>query len=148
MNDRSTGVGEFAQLGGVTIKALRHYERLNLLVAARTPKGQRLYSLLHLQRLQCIVALKQVRVPLSRMRRLLDAPPQVLKSELRGRWNQLAERLWCTVPADRGLQRELHEGFARAWRDRNNWPVTLQRRFEEYGVSRVAMLVGQLSQAH
>jgi DNA-binding transcriptional MerR regulator len=38
-------VHQFAELAGVTIKALRHYDRLGLLKPARSDAGYRLYRL-------------------------------------------------------------------------------------------------------
>jgi DNA-binding transcriptional MerR regulator len=51
-------VQEFAKLAGITGKALRHYERVGLLVPRRSIAGYRLYSERHLDRLEQIVALK------------------------------------------------------------------------------------------
>ena len=37
-------IHEFARLAGVTVKALRHYDRLGLLRPRRTGSGYRVYS--------------------------------------------------------------------------------------------------------
>ena len=49
-------VREFAQLAGVTVRALHHYDRLGLLRPSRTETGYRLYYLRDLERLEQIVA--------------------------------------------------------------------------------------------
>src|SRR6185295_1218480 len=60
----------FAQITGVTVKALRHYERRGLLTPHRTDAGYRRYTLLDLQRLEEILALKSLGLPLSQIPRL------------------------------------------------------------------------------
>jgi DNA-binding transcriptional MerR regulator len=63
----------FAQLVGVTVKALRHYERRGLLSPRRTDAGYRRYSLHDLRRLEEILALKSLGVPLAQMARVSTA---------------------------------------------------------------------------
>ena len=243
---QSYRVREFADLGGVTVKALLHYDRLGLLVPARTPAGHRRYSSRDLDRLRGILALKRIGVPLRQIGRLLEATPALLASRLREdrqvlareterlrrldhalavveesirhapadrtglnrladaldmeretagmrryfsddvwgiakrfyeswptaewiafcrdaaaamrespdrtralelvrRWNSLGNSVWSELPADPRLSRELHEGFARAWRDRQNWSDTLKRRFGDYRVGEIAAFVGRVS---
>jgi DNA-binding transcriptional MerR regulator len=237
---------QFATLGGVTVKALLHYDRLGLLAPARTSAGHRLYSEDDLDRLRRILALKRVGVALTQMRDLLDADPETLSARLRAsrealarererllradraialveeslrhtpadrrglsrladvidmrrdvagmrryfsddawevaqgfyeawpdeswiglyreiastipegpaspraedllrRWNVLAQSLWRELASDRHLSRQLHEGFAKAWRDRANWPDTLRRRFADYEMNEVAAFLGRVS---
>jgi len=235
-----------AELGGVTVKALRHYERLGLLVPARTAAGHRVYAASDLDRLRRIRALKDIGVALATMRPLLDAGPTALRAHLaarrdalaherdrvqraeraialveeslryapaddRGlsrladvidmrreaarmqgyfsedvreaalafyqawpgeewialyreivaaipegpgteraagllhRWNTLALSLWRDLAADPGRSRLLHEGFARAWRDRHNWPPLIARRFADYRMDDVSGFLGRAS---
>jgi len=241
-------VKEFAELAGVTVKALRHYDRLGLLKPARTGAGHRTYSTRDLERLRQILALKRVGVPLTRMRPLLDAGREALTAFLHGkreelareqerlavadralalveegltsasrprpalsvladvidtprdadpmaryfsdgswhvarrfyenwpdpewiplyrditaaveegsgpaqdaelvrRWNTLACALWRDMAPDLSLSRKLHEGFARAWRDREHWPETLKRRFADYRMDDVAGFLKRASMA-
>lgn len=65
-------VHEFAALAGVTPKALRHYDRLGLLKPQRSPAGYRVYGEKHLARLEQIVALRFLGLPLSEIKRVLD----------------------------------------------------------------------------
>ncbi len=52
-------IQEFAKLTGVTVRALRHYDRLGLLKpTARSNAGYRLYRDRDIARLQQIIALK------------------------------------------------------------------------------------------
>ena len=63
---------QFADLAGVTVRTLHHYDRLGLLKARRTEAGYRLYRESDLERLEQIVALKFVGLPLKRIKTLLD----------------------------------------------------------------------------
>jgi DNA-binding transcriptional MerR regulator len=65
-------IQEFAQLAGVTVRALHHYDRLGLLRPRRTEAGYRQYSDRDLERLEQIVALKFIGIPLREIRGLLE----------------------------------------------------------------------------
>jgi DNA-binding transcriptional MerR regulator len=66
-------VREFAKLAGVTVRALHHYDRLGLLKPARrTGSRYRLYGDRDLARLEEIVVLKFLGIPLKEIRPLLD----------------------------------------------------------------------------
>jgi DNA-binding transcriptional MerR regulator len=243
---RQYRVQEFADLGGVTVKALLHYDRLGLLVPVRSASGHRLYSTGDRGRLRRILALKRVGIALTQMRDLLDADPPTLAArleanreviaqqrarlsraeralalveeslchaaddrggldrladvidmpreattmqryfsndawpiarrfyddwpeaawivlyrdiaaaipdgpdtaraaELLDRWNTLAQALWRDLTSDRDISRQLHDGFARAWRDRQHWPDAMRRRFADYQMDEVAAFLGRAS---
>jgi MerR family transcriptional regulator, thiopeptide resistance regulator len=76
-------VHEFAQLAGVTVKALHHYDRLGLLTPRRSESGYRVYSERDLERLEQIVALKFLGLPLRQIKVVLEqtelALPEVLR---------------------------------------------------------------------
>lgn len=61
----------FAALAGVTIKALRHYENVGLLAPKRTGSRYRQYSHQDLRRLERILALKSLALPLKKIRSML-----------------------------------------------------------------------------
>jgi DNA-binding transcriptional MerR regulator len=65
-------VQDFAKLAGVTVRALHHYDRLGLLRPNRTEAGYRLYYLRDLERLEQIVALKFLGIPLKQIRRMFQ----------------------------------------------------------------------------
>ncbi|HTC94997.1 MAG TPA: MerR family transcriptional regulator [Terriglobales bacterium] len=65
-------VHEFAEVAGVTVRTLHHYDRLGLLEPRRTAAGYRVYTLPDLERLEQIVALKFVGLPLKQIKTLLD----------------------------------------------------------------------------
>ena len=63
---------QFADLAGVTVRTLHHYDRLGLLRPRRTESGYRVYRESDLERLEQIVALKFVGLPLKRIKTLLE----------------------------------------------------------------------------
>ena len=69
-------IGQLAQLAGVTVKAVRHYEKLGLIEPeGREPNGYRRYSPDAVVRVVCIARLSALGVPLARVAALLDAAP-------------------------------------------------------------------------
>jgi DNA-binding transcriptional MerR regulator len=65
-------VKQFAELSGVTVKALHLYDRLGLLKPRRTDAAYRVYSDRDLERLEQIVALKFIGLSLKQIKDLLD----------------------------------------------------------------------------
>ncbi|MGP8243484.1 MAG: MerR family transcriptional regulator [Bryobacteraceae bacterium] len=63
---------QFANLAGVTVRTLHHYDRMGLLRPRRSQSGYRLYGDRDLERLEQIVALKFIGVSLGDIRSLLD----------------------------------------------------------------------------
>ena len=76
-------IGEFAQLGAVSIRTLRHYDEIGLLPPAGVDPvtGYRSYSAKQLRQLNRIVALKDLGLTLAQIRRLFDG---ITVDELRG----------------------------------------------------------------
>ena len=74
-------VAEFAKLAGVTVRALHHYDRLGLLrPKQRSEAGYRLYSACDFGRLEQIVVLKFLGVPLKQVRGLLEHESNLAKT--------------------------------------------------------------------
>ncbi len=90
--NKSYRVHQFAELAGVTVKALRHYDRIGLLRPRRSEAGYRLYQLDDLTRLQQIVALKSLGLPLKDIRTLLDRDPLPLVATFRQQRQVLEEK--------------------------------------------------------
>lgn len=97
-------IGEFSRLTQVTVKALRHYDRLGLLPPAHIDEftGYRSYSAAQLPRLNRILALKDLGLALEQIGQFLDAnlsPDQlralltIKQSETRRRLEEEGERL-------------------------------------------------------
>ena len=76
-------IGEFARLGAVSIRTLRHYDEIGLLppVEVDPATGYRSYSAKQLRQLNRIVALKDLGLTLAQIRRLFDG---ITVDELRG----------------------------------------------------------------
>ena len=75
---------DFAELAGVTVRTLHHYDRLGLLKpGGRTQAGYRLYGERELARLQQITTLKFVGFSLTQIKELLDSRTLDLAETLR-----------------------------------------------------------------
>jgi DNA-binding transcriptional MerR regulator len=87
--ERRYRVRDFAGITGVTIKALQHYDRLGLLRPSRTPAGHRIYGDRDVERVQQIVALKSIGVPLKRIKTLLNTRNAPLADALKAQRAEL-----------------------------------------------------------
>ncbi len=85
-------IGEFAKLAGVTVRALHHYDRIGLLKPQRGSSGFRLYRMEDLERLEQIVALKFLGIPLQEIKLLLKHGPLTLVDSLHVQRTALAEK--------------------------------------------------------
>src|SRR5579872_4358849 len=79
-------VREFAELTGITVRTLHHYDRIGLLKPkARTPAGYRVYGKDEITRLQQIVTLKFIGLSLTEIRSILNRehprPSDMLRSQ-------------------------------------------------------------------
>jgi MerR family transcriptional regulator, thiopeptide resistance regulator len=83
---------EFADLAGVTVRTLHHYDRLGLLRPGRTGSGYRVYRERDLERLEQIVALKFLGLPLKQIGEVLARNGQDLQAVLRSQRAALEEK--------------------------------------------------------
>ncbi|SPF56564.1 Transcriptional regulator, MerR family [Candidatus Sulfopaludibacter sp. SbA4] len=83
---------EFAELASVTVRALHHYDRLDLLKPRRTDAGYRLYGVRDLERLEQIVALKFLGLSLKQIKALLEREKLELSAALRMQRKVLEQR--------------------------------------------------------
>ncbi len=83
---------EFADLAGVTVRTLHHYDRLGLLKPRRNGSGYRLYRDSDLEHLEQIVALKFLGLPLKDIKKLLDSAAPELPVALRMQRSALEEK--------------------------------------------------------
>jgi DNA-binding transcriptional MerR regulator len=104
-------VNEFAELAGVTVRALHHYDRMDLLKPGRrTGNGYRLYGERDLARLEQIVVLKFIGLPLKEIRKLLRGE-SALRETLRRQQHVLSEKrrqLDTAIHAIRKAEQSLH----------------------------------------
>ena len=113
---------EFAERAGVTVKALRHYDRLGLLQPRRSSSGYRLYSESDLERLERIAALKFLGVPLKQIKAVLDRSgitlPQALRMQravLEGKRRMLGRAIRAIQDAEQALASD-SAAEAAAWK--------------------------------
>jgi DNA-binding transcriptional MerR regulator len=110
---------EFAKLAGVTVRALHHYDQLGLLrPKQRSRSGYRLYSARDFARLEQIVVLKFLGIPLKQIRRLLE-PDARLSKVLRKQRDVLFARrhqLDKAIAAINNAQRALASESAPDWK--------------------------------
>ncbi|MFD7507973.1 MerR family transcriptional regulator [Streptomyces sp. NPDC059853] len=93
-------IGDFSRYGGVSVRMLRHYDALGLLVPARTDaySGYRWYEAGQLVRLHRIVALKGLGFSLQQVGEILDE--RVSGAELRGMLRLRSAELAAALEAD------------------------------------------------
>jgi DNA-binding transcriptional MerR regulator len=106
-------VKEFAKLAGVTVRTLHHYDRLALLRPNRTGAEYRMYGLRDLERLEQIVALKFLGLPLQQIKMLLDQESRKLPDVLRSQRLALEEkrrRLDQAIHAIRDAESSIESG--------------------------------------
>ncbi len=112
-------VQEFAELAGVTVRALHHYDRLGLLKpTSRTGSSYRLYSDSDLARLEQIVVLKFLGMPLRDIRDLLQEQSS-LADALQRQQCVLAEKkrqLDQAIMAIRNAERSLQDRGTPDWK--------------------------------
>ena len=85
-------IGEFAELAGVTVRALHHYDRIGLLKPQRSISGSRLYRMQDMERLEQIAALKFLGIPLREIKLLLKHGPLTLSDSLHVQRQALTEK--------------------------------------------------------
>ena len=90
-------IREVARMTGVNAVTLRAWERrYGLIVPQRTPKGHRLFSGDHVQRIQTILTWLNRGVAVSQVKQLLDTP-QALSQPVENDWQRLRQTLLIAV---------------------------------------------------
>lgn len=137
-------VHRLAELAGITVRTLHHYDELGLLrPATRNAAGYRLYGERELLLLQQILFFRQLDVPLDEIRRILSDPGfdqvqalkrhrELLKTQA-GRLNRLVDTIDKTLHMLEGKMElsdaELYEGFSQEQIERYK-----RESREQYGV--------------
>jgi MerR family transcriptional regulator, thiopeptide resistance regulator len=97
---------EFAELTGVTVRTLHHYDRLGLLKPSRYSRaGYRLYRESDIARLEQIVALKFIGFSLNEIKNILKRGPLDLKTTLRRQREAITEKRQRLDLAIQAIQR-------------------------------------------
>lgn len=87
-------IGRFARVTGLTPKALRIYDRMGILrpASVNSETGYRYYEVAQLDRAESVRVLREMEVPLDRIRELLDDPTGATMRELLVRHRDLMEQ--------------------------------------------------------
>lgn len=106
-------IGDFSQMGQVSVRTLRLYDELNLIKPAETDKwtGYRYYTLDQLPRLNRILALKDLGLSLDQIAQLLehDLSPAQMREMLRHKQGELAQQMQATQTQMRRVEARLHQ---------------------------------------
>jgi len=106
-------VGQVADVFGVTVRTLHHYDEVGLLVPSeRSAAGYRLYTDGDLVRLQQIVVYRRLELPLDEIASLLAGDEDAsahLRRQREAVMNRLDELTEIVVAIDRALEREMEE---------------------------------------
>jgi len=87
-------VGALAELTGLTVRALHHYDHLGLLKpSGRTSAGHRLYAPADVARLYRIALLRRLGFPLQQIARVLDDPQWQLQEAVQRHLHRLARQV-------------------------------------------------------
>ncbi|MBM7367972.1 MerR family transcriptional regulator [Gordonia hydrophobica] len=104
-------VGRLADLTGVTVRTLHHYDRIGLLSpTTRTHAGYRLYTEDDVARLQRIVLYRRLEMPLDEIAALLDGdddPVAHLRRQRAAVMSRLGELTELVSAIDRAMEREM-----------------------------------------
>jgi DNA-binding transcriptional MerR regulator len=107
-------IREVSRLTGVNAVTLRAWERrYGLIVPQRTPKGHRLFSADHVQRIQAILTWLNRGVAVSQVKQLLDTP-QAFSESVDNDWHTLLQTLLQAVSGlqERALDDSVNQAMA------------------------------------
>ena len=104
-------IQEFAARAGVTVKALHLYDRLGLVIPARSEAGHRIYTSEDFRRVRHIVTLKRLGIPLRRVGAILAGHGAPLDAILHHQRRALEDR------------RDVLDGLIRALRQAEDAPA-------------------------
>ena len=135
-------IKEAAQLSGVSVKTLHHYDKIGLLVPQKSENGYRTYSQTDLERLQVILYYKYLGFSLEKIAELLSQDDQALLPHLvrqleylqqeRDHLDTLISTLQKTIQEEKGerkmTMKEKFAGFT--YEDNQKYH---QKAVEEYG---------------
>lgn len=111
MTSRLRSISEVAQLAGVSVRTLHHYDEIGLLVpSARSENGYRRYSDEDIRRLLSVIVFKQLGFSLDAIERLLDDPAidrvKALEEQRSALSTQIVEKQAALRAIDAALEME------------------------------------------
>jgi len=152
MLSRMYSVQRFARLTGVTIKALRHYERVGLLSPARARGGYRQYSYADMQRLERVLSLRALGFSLKDVAAAIDADAATRAALLQQQRDKLEDRRARITRAieiigvatsgeddEAAFERAMGQISWHRWQTRRDTPPAVERPADQAPPSRVAL---------
>lgn len=110
MKDKKYTVGELAELSGVTVRTLHHYDEIGLLKPGqRSENGYRYYGRKELLRLQQIMFYRELEMPLEKIAELLDDPEFDAIASLRMQREELGKRSKQISVLIQTIDKTIHE---------------------------------------
>jgi DNA-binding transcriptional MerR regulator len=111
-----TSIGAVAAELGLSVEALRYYERAGLSAPTRDSGGRRVYSAFDLDQLRLVTALRAVGIPVAAIRQLLAAKEP--GADVRSRAERASRQLTEMDGVLRARESELRAArrLVRAWR--------------------------------
>jgi DNA-binding transcriptional MerR regulator len=101
-------VGQVAELAGITVRTLHHYDRIGLLApSGRTAGGYRDYAPADLDRLHQVLVYRELGFPLEEVATLLDDPDADPAAHLRRQHRLLRDRLERTQAMVAAVEKEM-----------------------------------------
>ncbi len=110
---QSLTVGEAAEILGVTVRTLHHWDQIGLASPSeRTWSDYRLYTATDLQRLQRIMVYRELDMPVAEIGTLLDDPDADAVASLTAQKERILEKVTRLADLERGVDRmiEAHRG--------------------------------------
>lgn len=104
-------IGEFSQLGHVSIRMLRHYDDIGLLRPKKIDQesGYRYYSVRQLEQLHTILLLKELKFSLQEIKELLLAEPKILREQLINKEQEIIEEITRDQLRIEAIQRKIQQ---------------------------------------
>jgi len=102
-------VAQVAELAGVTVRTLHHYDAIGLLSPERTNAGYRAYTDTDILRLQQILVGRELGLPLEAIKAMLDDPSQDRLALLTRQRSELQQRLNVTQTMIRSIDRAIEK---------------------------------------
>jgi len=119
-------VGDVAQLSGVTVRTLHHYDRIGLVTpSGRTAAGYRLYGEGDLDRLHAVLGYRELGFALEQITDLLDGTAEPL-AHLRRQHGLVSARIEQLQRLLRGLEKEMEAHMS-------GMRLTPEEKFEVFG---------------
>ncbi|MEU9279751.1 MerR family transcriptional regulator [Streptomyces sp. NPDC048341] len=130
MSERQMQIGEVAERTGLSLRTIRHYEEVGLVIpSARSKGGFRLYTEVDVERLMVIRRMKPLDFSLEEMRDLLDITDRLAATENRPVGEEL-ERLRERLDSYRKVTDARCETLRARLEMAEDFATTLRRRLQ------------------